>query len=78
MNDTDRLEERITLIEDEELDLLEIEGLLVGKGEDTARGTDHDVRGVLLERSPVLNDGQTAEEHRGFDVRHVLGEASEP
>lgn len=75
---TNGLKEGIALVEDEELDLLEIEGLLVGEGQEATGGTDHNVRGVLLERSPVLRDGETPKEHRCLDVGHVLGEATEP
>jgi len=66
------LKQRIALVEHKVLQLGEVERLLLGKSQDTTRGTNHNVGAVLLEDLPVLGNGQTTKEHRRLNVREVL------
>ena len=70
----ERFQDAIALIEDEMLDVVELEGLLLGKAEDTTGSTDDDVRAVVLENVAVGLDGDTTVEDGGLDLRQVLGE----
>mmetsp|Transcript_31500 Transcript_31500/g.92397 ORF Transcript_31500/g.92397 Transcript_31500/m.92397 type:complete len:207 (-) Transcript_31500:60-680(-) len=56
------------------LDVIELEGLLLGKTEDAAGSADDDVRAVVLEDVAVGLDGDTAVEDGGLDLGKVLGE----
>jgi len=68
-------QDAIALVEDEMLDVIELEGLLLGKAEDAAGSTDDDVGAVVLEDVTVGLDGDTAIEDGGLDLGKVLGEA---
>lgn len=59
------------------LDVLEVEGLLLDKGEDTAGGSDQDVGAELLVAENILIslDGGTTIEDLRADLRQVLAEA---
>ena len=70
----ERFQDAIALVEDEMLDVVELEGLLLGKAEDTAGSTNDDVGAVVLEDVAVGLDGDTTVEDSGLDLRKVLGE----
>ena len=70
----ERFQDTIALVEDKMLDVVELEGLLLGKAEDTTRGTDDDVGAVVLENVAVGLDGNTTVENSCLDLRKVLGE----
>jgi len=57
------------------LDVIELEGLLLGKAEDAAGSTDDDMGAVVLEDVTIGLDGDTAIEDGGLDLGKVLGEA---
>ncbi len=59
---TELLQHLVALVQDEVLQVLEVQLLAADKGEDPARGADHDVRAVGLEHLLVLADGESAEE----------------
>ena len=56
---TELLKHLVTLVENEVLDLGEVESLVLGKGQETARSGDHDVWDLLLDLVTVLLDWLT-------------------
>ena len=57
------------------LDVLGVEGLVLDQGQDSPRGTHHDVRAVVLQHLLVLLDADTTKEDRDLDVVKVLAES---
>lgn len=64
----------VTLIKDKMLDMLQIEGLLSCKCQDSSRGSHDDVRTVGFEYLLVLLDANSSKENCNLDVTHVLTE----
>ena len=65
----------VTLVKDEMLDVLGVEGLVLHQSQDATGGPDHDVRAVVLQGLLVLLDADTTKEHRDLDVVKVLAES---
>lgn len=73
-NLTKLLQHFVTLIQDEVLDVLEVEGLVSAEGQDAAGGPDHDVGAVVLHHLLVLLDADPTKEHCRLSVVEVLTE----
>jgi len=71
----ERLKDTIALVEDEMLDVIKLEGLLLGKTEDAAGSANDDVGAIVLEDITVGLDGDTTIEDGGLHLGKVLGEA---
>jgi len=72
------VEESVTLVEHEHLQVVEIEVLGLDEGEDAAGGADDDVRWVgSLEQLDVVLHGFSTVDNLGAECLHVLGEAEE-
>ena len=66
----------VTLVENEVLDLRGVELLVADERHHTTRGTDNNVRALLLGSKDLLvgRDRSSTVENRGADLGHVLGE----
>ena len=71
---TQLLQHFVALIQDKVLDVLGVEGLVLDKGQDSSRGTDHDVGAVVLQHLLILLDADTTKEDGDLDVVKVLAE----
>ena len=71
---TQLLQHLVTLVQDEVLDVLEVEGLVSAEGQDAARCPHHDVGAVALHRLLILLDADPSKEHRRLDGVKVLTE----
>lgn len=70
------IEELVTLVKHEDLQVIHAKGLVAYKVEDTAWGTDDDVRGSqTLEHLDMVGLGLTTEDDLGADVLHELCES---
>ncbi len=68
---TDVFEHLIALIEDEHLEVVKVERLVLSEMEDTAGGTNNNVRCLgSLEHLLVLLEGLTTENNLSADVSH--------
>lgn len=68
----------IALIDDKDLEVGEIEVLLLGKGQDSARSADDDMgRLDTLEDLDVVSNGETTVENLSDQLRQVFGKSSE-
>lgn len=75
---THLVEESVTLIEDEHLEVVEVKVLGLDESQDAAGGADDDVRWVgSLEQLDVVLHGLTTVDDLGAERLHVLGEAEE-
>mmetsp|Transcript_714 Transcript_714/g.2019 ORF Transcript_714/g.2019 Transcript_714/m.2019 type:complete len:260 (+) Transcript_714:587-1366(+) len=70
-----RLQHLVTLVNDEVLDLVDLEGAFGDESLQPAGGAHHDVGRVGLEQLAVLGDGDTAVEDTNLDAIQVLAEA---
>lgn len=68
------LQHLVTLIQNEVLDVLQVEGLVPTEGQDAAGGPHHNVRTVVLHHLLVLLDADPAKEHSCLYVVEVLTE----
>jgi hypothetical protein len=67
----------ITLVENEDADAAQAEGLVPNESLEAARGANNDVRAsvLVLQRLHILLDGGTAVENTRLNIRHVFAEA---
>lgn len=56
------------------LDVFQAEGLVPGECEDSSRGSNNNVRTILLQDLFILLDGQATKEYCSLYCGHVLGE----
>ena len=71
---TQLLQHFVTLVQDKVLDVLGVEGLILDQGQDSSRGTNHNMGAVVLQNLLILLDADTTKEDRDLDVVKVLAE----
>lgn len=75
---TDCVQELITLVKNEVLDVAGIEALISNEGVQSTRSSDDNMRAsvLVLEDLDILGLARTSVEDRSSDIRHVLAESS--
>jgi hypothetical protein len=75
---TDVVKDSIALVEDEDLEVVKVEGLVLCEVKDTAWGADHDMGDfVALKHLLLLLERLTSKNNLGADIRHKLGQTDE-
>mmetsp|Transcript_16077 Transcript_16077/g.38595 ORF Transcript_16077/g.38595 Transcript_16077/m.38595 type:complete len:268 (+) Transcript_16077:601-1404(+) len=69
-----RLQDAITLIQHEVFDIIQLESFLPCQSQHTTRGSNHNVRTIILEHVPVCLDSYASIEHGSLYFWQILGE----